>query len=85
MIENILLYVLAIWERVKECYFKLFPWAAAIIGVLYGYGLIGASERGHISVSDIPSIMMSIAFFTVAVMFYIIVLLKREINRRDGR
>ena len=83
--EKIMLVLIGIWELVKEWYFKLFPWAAAIIACLYGYGLIGASQRGNICVSDIPYIMLTVAFFTIAVMFYIIVLLKRELRRRGDR
>lgn len=85
MLENIWLAVMGAWERVKEIYYKFFPAAALFFAILYAIGLAGSSDRGRIAVSDIPGIVMTIAFFTIAVMFYVIIVMAKTIKSLKER
>lgn len=84
MLENIILALLGFWERVKEWYIKWFPSLAVAFAVLYAYGLFGSSDKGLLSTSDVPYIMLTVAWFTIFVMIYIVVLLKDKLNSKEN-
>lgn len=85
MLENLILWAMALWERFKEWYFKLFPAVAILFAITYAIGIAGTADRGFLSVKDLPSVIIVCLIFTVLVMHYVICYLRHELNRRDGR
>lgn len=85
MLENIWLAVMGAWERVKEIYYKYFPLVAFICAALYAIMLEYDYSKGKIALSNIPGIVMTIAFFTIAVMFYVILIMAKTIKSLKER
>lgn len=78
LIETIYIYIVGVTDWLTRWTLKLFPYVAALFGSLFVYGLIGGHERGDFTMQDIPMIVIISMGFTIAVLFYVVAMLKKQ-------
>lgn len=78
LIETIYIYIVGVTDWLTRWTLRLFPYAAVLFGVLFVYGLIGGHERGNFTTQDIPMIVIISMGFTIAVLLYVVAILKKE-------
>lgn len=78
--EKIMLWIIAITEKVKEYFLKFYPKLALGFSILFTYGIVGGLDRNRITANDFHNIICVAVGLTILTLIYFIVLLLSKLK-----
>lgn len=78
--EKIMLWIMAITEKIKEYFLRFYPKLALGFLILFTYGIIGGLDRNKLTVNDFQNIIFVVVGLTILTLIYFIVLLLSKLR-----
>lgn len=78
--EKIMLWIMAITEKIKEYFLRFYPKLALGFLILFTYGTIGGLDRNKLTANDFHNIICVAVGLTILTLIYFIVLLLSKLK-----
>lgn len=78
--ETVMLYIIAVLEKLKAIFLKVYPTAAVIFSIIYAYGLIGGLDRNRVTTADFYNAVYIAVGLTILTLIYLVLSLREKIR-----
>lgn len=78
--ETIMLWIIAVTEKVKAAFLKVYPTTAILFSIVYAYGLIGGLDRNRISTTDFYNAIYVAIGLTILTLLYLVLSLRQKLR-----
>lgn len=78
--EKIMLYVIALTEKLKDWYLRFYPTLAIGFAILYTIGIVGKHSRNLTTMDDLSVTVIIATIITILTLFYVILFLREKLR-----
>lgn len=78
--EKIMLWVIAIIERIKDLFLKVYPIIAVGFALIYTIGIVGKHSRNLTTADDFTITIIVAAILTIVSLLYVILFLREKLR-----
>ena len=78
--EKIMLWVIAIIERIKDLFLKVYPIIAVGFALIYTIGIVGKHSRNLTTADDFTITIIVVIILTIVSLLYVILFLREKLR-----
>lgn len=78
--EKVMLWAIAIMERIKDWFLKFYPVLAVFFATVYTIGIIGKHSRNLTTADDFTITIIVAIILTIVSLFYVILFLREKLR-----